>query len=122
MKVYLAGGLRSGWQDVVKASVPEHEYLDPRIDKPKAVEEYTAQDIAMIEACDVVFAYFEATNPAGYDMMLEIGYAKALGKRIIFVDEKSAVGDVPARYFGMARMLADYAATSLNDGLCHLSV
>ena len=29
-KVYLAGGMRSGWQDEVTQAAPQHEYIDPR--------------------------------------------------------------------------------------------
>src|SRR5690242_5199870 len=102
-RVYLAGGFRSGWQDQVMHCVPELEYLDPRSHGFEDEAQYTKWDLEAIASCDLVFAYFEASNPAGYSLALEIGYAKALDKYVIYVDEKSARDPDTARYLGMVR-------------------
>ena len=84
MKIYLAGGMRSGWQD----RLSEFDVIDPRTHGLSDPEEYTAWDMAGVRECDIVFAYLEKSNPSGLGMAFEIGYALGLGKRVIFVNEK----------------------------------
>lgn len=115
--VYLAGGFRSRWQDAVKMEAPRLKYLDPRIHGIKAKEEYTVWDLDAVRKSDYVFAYLEATNPAGFALALEIGFAKALGKRVILVDEKSAADPSVARYLEMITATSDLSFTSLPDGI-----
>lgn len=86
MMVYLAGGFKSGWQDRVIQAV-DARCFDPRTN-PDDPQLYTAIDLGAIQFCTIVFAYLEQSNPYGYNLGLEIGYAHALGKRIVFVDEK----------------------------------
>jgi nucleoside 2-deoxyribosyltransferase len=89
MKIYLAGGFRTGWQDEVIEGLPSHEFLDPREHKMHDPRAYTERDKEMIDECDLVFAYMESSNPGWPNMAFEIGYAHAKGKRIILINEKS---------------------------------
>lgn len=116
--VYLAGGFHSRWQDVVRARLPNLEFLDPsqhNIESPKV---YTAWDLEAVRRCDVLFANMEASNPGGYALALEIGYAKALGKRIYLVD--GLVDEKARRYFDMVRQCADLNFRDLESAIISL--
>jgi nucleoside 2-deoxyribosyltransferase len=41
-----------------------------------------------LDDTDIVFFYFEASNPSGLGSAFEVGYAVARGIPVIFVDEK----------------------------------
>lgn len=112
VKIYLAGGFKSGWQDRVISTYPQFEYLDPRSHGLTNPDAYTAWDLAAIKACDIVFAYLEKDNPGGYALALEIGYAKALDKIIILVNEKPA-----NRYLDMVNACADDVFLTFEYGL-----
>lgn len=112
--VYLAGGMRSGWQDEVKADVPELRYLDPRIHGFTEPKEYTLWDLSAISRSDLLFAYLEKDNPSGVGLALEVGYAKAIGVRVIFVEEP---GNPLQRNFGMVRSESDIALDDLKEGI-----
>ena len=117
MKIYLAGGMKSGWQEKVKAIGPEARYLDPCTHGLQDEHQYTAWDLHAIRACDVLLAYFEADNPSGYGLSLEAGYAHALGKTVVLVDEKSAADPTTGRRLGMLRTVADVVFTDLDSGI-----
>lgn len=119
--VYLAGGLKSGWQDFVKLKMPKLRYLDPRSHGLTRSAEYTAWDLTAIRQSDCVFAYFEASNPAGYALALEVGFARALGKFVILVDDKSRTGDDIARHLEMVGSSADIVFPSLEEGITFLA-
>lgn len=111
MLVYLSGGMKSGWQDVIMQTVTALRYIDPRqhgLDNP---DQYTLWDLEGVRQCDIVFAYLETSNPSGIGLALEIGYAKALGKQIILVDEQQD------RRFAIARSCANVVLSTLDDGL-----
>lgn len=109
--VYLAGGFRSGWQDLVKSQVQGVIFLDPRENGSSDEAHYTRWDLAALERADIIFAYLEASNPSGANLALEIGWAAHGGKKIIFVEEP---GHPMARHFGMARTLANVRYNSEN--------
>jgi nucleoside 2-deoxyribosyltransferase len=88
MKVYLAGGMKSGWQADAKKMLEGLVCLDPCDHGLVDPKEYTAKDLSMLDEADMVLAYFEHGNPSGFGMCAEIGYAKALGIPIVLVDEK----------------------------------
>lgn len=122
LKVYLAGGMKSGWQDEVIHKVPDCIFLDPRSHGLIDENQYTRWDLEAIQASNLVFAYLEKTNPGGYALALELGYAKALGKPIILVDEKSPVAknrDL-RRQLGMLYAVSDYVTDSFTFGLNQL--
>lgn len=89
--IYLAGGFASGWQDQVKDALKhmEHvEFFDPRENKMHDPRGYTNQDLRAIRECGMVFAYMESDNPGWPNLAFELGFAHALDKPIIFVNEK----------------------------------
>lgn len=89
IKVYLSGGMVSGWQDKVKEAVLGLEYLDPRDHGFRDPVMYSTWDARAVDEADFVFAYLEATNPSGLGLAAEIGRACVQGKFIIFIDEWS---------------------------------
>jgi nucleoside 2-deoxyribosyltransferase len=120
VKVYLAGGFQSGWQDKVTQAVPALDYFDPRSHGLKTKAEYTAWDLEAIRRSDCAFAYLESTNPGGYALALEVGFAKALGKFVILVDEKSAIDEQGARYLEMLSEASDVSFKTLQEGIAFL--
>jgi hypothetical protein len=121
-KVYLAGGFRSGWQDRVIAGVSRFSFFDPRVHGLQDNGHYTLWDLEAIRRSDLVFAYLEATNPGGYALALEVGFAKALGKRIILVDEKGAADEHAGRSLGMAHAVADVSFRTFDEGFQYLQL
>ena len=117
LKVYLAGGFQSGWQDKVMRAVPSLYYFDPRSHGLKSKAEYTAWDLEAIRRSDCIFAYLEPTNPGGYALALEIGFAKALGKFVVLIDEKSVGDDQAARYLEMLTETSEVSFKSLQEGI-----
>ena len=88
MRVYLSGGMKSGWQNIVKEKCPNLYFIDPSKHELSSPSQYTLWDLEGVKHCDIVFAYMELDNPSGIGLSLEIGYAKALGKTVILVDAK----------------------------------
>lgn len=118
--IYLAGGLVSNWQDTVRRAVPDARFLDPRTHGLTAPDAFTAWDLAAIRKCDILFGYLETTNPGGYALSLEIGFAKALGKHVVLVDEKGAADPSAARSLRMVNAAADVRFERLDDALPYL--
>ncbi|HMN10707.1 MAG TPA: nucleoside 2-deoxyribosyltransferase domain-containing protein [Bellilinea sp.] len=118
--VYLAGGLYSSWQNVVSEYVYEAlgrdlvVLLNPQDHDSPEEDAYTTWDLEAIRQADIVFAYIERDNPSGVGTSLEIGYARALGKIIILVDEKQD------SHFGMARVAADVVFNDFQSGMLYL--
>ena len=86
--VYLAGGFKSGWQ---KKVISHHALIDPcEIEKVGVwtMDKICKRDRAAIEISDILFAYLEKDNPSGIGLSCEIGYACALKKTIILINEK----------------------------------
>jgi nucleoside 2-deoxyribosyltransferase len=123
ISIYLAGGMRSKWQDAVMDAIDIDiagaRFYDPRTHGLKDEADYTVWDMAAIRRSDVVFAYLEADNPSGFGMSNEIAYAAALGKYVIFVDEKSPT--LPRRelynFLGINRNLSNFYTFNLADGI-----
>lgn len=122
--IYLAGGMRTNWQDKVTARIQRLTvpvlFIDPRNHGYADEVSYTSWDICGVERSDIVFAYLEADNPSGAGLALELGVAEGLrragqaAKHVIFVCEP----DHPHyRYFGMARACADVVAPTLQEGI-----
>lgn len=101
--VYLAGGMKSGWQDRVKEAVPGVIFVDPREHALKDEQGYTAWDLAGVELADVVFGYIEKDNPGGAGLAVEFGWGARAGKALVLVEQS---GYAQERYFGMVRALA----------------
>jgi len=117
-RIYLAGGFKSGWQDQIRAEFAGSlDFIDPRKHEIVPGKSYTAWDLKGVQAADLIFAYLEATNPGGYALALEVGYAKALGKTVIFVEDPPTPTDSRARYLEMVRAAADYQCLSIAEGV-----
>lgn len=117
IKVYLAGDMRSGWQDRITKLLPKTiKISDPR-KKPKEYEKtpalYTQWDLSEIRKADIVLAYMCGSNPSGFGLSLELGYACALGKTIIFLD--AIKKDFRSGYFGMARSVSTTIVHTFKD-------
>lgn len=117
-KIYLAGGFHSGWQEKVKSRLKDFYLLDPGahgIDNPV---EYTRWDLDAVRESEIVLANMEASNPGGYALALEIGFAKALGKEIYLVDQ---IQDPSVkRYFEMVRQCSNQVFNSLDEAVDHI--
>jgi len=119
-KIYLAGGFRSKWQTEATARLAgSFELLDPSAHNIQDPAEYTRWDLEAIRQSDIVLANMEASNPGGYSLALEVGFAKALGKRIFMVDqiEEPAV----KRYFEMVRQCSERIFPTLGQALDYLA-
>ena len=118
-KIYLAGGFRSNWQAQVAARLAtSFELLDPSAHNIQDPVEYTRWDLEAVRQSDIVLANMEASNPGGYSLALEVGFAKAFGKRIFMVDQ---VQDPNVRrYFEMVRQCSERVFPTLGEALDHL--
>lgn len=89
-RVYLAGGLTTGWQDAYIKHHPEHDCFDPRVLNTGflCMNTIAAVELEAIRNCDEVYAYLEESNPSGIGLAFECGYARAIGKPVSLVDEK----------------------------------
>lgn len=118
LTIYLAGGFHSGWQSDVINQLPNYRFLDPSqhsILDPKA---YTEWDLNAIRACDILLGNMESSNPGGYSLALEVGFAIALGKTVVLVDQ---IEDATvSRYFEMVRQCSDYVFKSIDEAIRHL--
>lgn len=120
MKVYLSGGMTGIWQEIVKTSGPECQYLDPCSSGYDDPALYSAWDAEAVDACDVLFAYLKWDNPSGYGLVAELGRAAGLAKFIIFVDEKTAADVASARYLPIVRAWSSVVVDTLDEGIGHL--
>lgn len=120
IKVYLAGGFKSNWQEKVREALPQLIYFDPRQHNLQDPKQYTQWDIDAIEECDIVFAYMEQSNPAGYALALEIGYAKGFyfytDKIVILIHDDPQDGK-RWHYFEMVHQLCDYVFVDIDSGI-----
>ena len=121
-KVYLSGGMNnSNWQQEVIEQLGGAEksyvFYNPREHNLSHSREYTIWDLFYVKNCDVVFAYMQKDNPSGYGLTLEIGYATALGKPIILVDERSDNDEKFKRYFEIVHESSSIVFNNLADGI-----
>ncbi len=90
MRVYLAGGFYVGWRKQIEDALPHLETCDPEHDNDQTASyRYVYDDLAAVEAADLVIAYF----PGGYSpvgMAAEMGYAAAFRKPIFYIDTTGA--------------------------------
>lgn len=120
-KVYLSGGLGSDWQSkVIKQLGKDFIMYNPREHGLENPKEYTAWDLYHIKTCDLVFAYMEGDNQSGYGLTLEIGYAKALEKTIILVDERSQCDPAFETNFHIVKESASVSFDNLDSGIEYL--
>ncbi len=122
--VYLAGGMKSCWQDRVKAALRKLKerglvrWSDPRANMTKNPDEYELLDIMRVESADIIFGYAEDDNPGLFALCVEIGHGHAQGKRVILVNELSEQTDPKRkRYFSFVRADCDYVTEKWHDGI-----
>ncbi len=116
--VYLAGGMRTAWQDrVIGALFGRAVFMDPRTHGLKDEVQYTRWDIQALKSSHVVFAFLEKDNPSAAGLAFEAGYATAMGIPVIFVEES---GHPNSRYFGMVRA-SSTVFTDLDTGISALA-
>jgi len=117
-KVYLAGGMKSAWQDEIKNrfknkfifyNPKDHQLVDSTL--------FNTWDLHYVKKSDIIFAYLEKGNPSGFGLTLEIGYAAALKKTIILVDEKSTTDESFANRFRIVRESVKNIFEDLESGL-----
>jgi nucleoside 2-deoxyribosyltransferase len=113
--VYLAGGMKDGWQDKFISKLPNCLLLDPRSWSSPDPKVYTARDLANIRKADVVLVYMSSSNPSGFGLSVELGYAYGLGKRIVFVDNIKE--DWRTVYFGMHREMATVRVNNIDEAI-----
>lgn len=116
--IYLTGGFKSGWQAKVMNQLPGYEFLDPSHHNILDAAEYTLWDLDAIRASDIVLGYMEPTNPGGYSLALEIGFAHALGKTVLLVDEIK--DPTVSHYFEMVRQCSDRVFTTMAQAVYYL--
>ena len=124
IKIYLAGGLVSGWQNRVIDAVPEAEYFNPLKVYREAKQEgrretpaqYVKRDVDWIRACDIVFCYQEKDLPETCNCSWEMGFGQALDKRVIYVNERVR----PERYASMVSETCQFYTTDFQHGLDYL--
>ena len=121
MKIYLAGGMKSGWQDDVARRLAHHEIVDPRSKEMTGewnLDKYGAWDLSRIRTCDAVFGYMEASNPSGIGMAVEIGFAKGMGKTVVVVlEDNYTATETDNRRIMFMSVAADYVAEDLDDAI-----
>jgi nucleoside 2-deoxyribosyltransferase len=118
-KIYLAGGFRSKWQAKATARLAgTFELLDPSTHKIQDPVEYTQWDLEAVRQSDIILANMEASNPGGYSLALEVGFAKALGKKILMVDQIEE--PTVSRYFEMVRQCSERVFPTLDEALDYL--
>lgn len=118
-RIYLAGGFKSGWQNFASQELNSFDILDPSIHNIEEPAAYTEWDLRAIRECDILLANMEESNPGGYALALEIGYAKALGKQVIFVDQLS--DSSRKRHFEMVRQAADRVFSTMPSALNYIA-
>ena len=115
IRVYLSGGMNSNWRSAVDylrgAPWIDVRFVNPCEHKLRDPRHYTAWDLKGIEICDIVFAYLASNNPSGIGLALEVGYAKALGKPVILVNEMQDDAK-----WGIVNECADYYTGNLEIG------
>ncbi len=116
--IYLAGGFKSGWQNKVMTQLPIYDFLDPSQHNIKDAVEYTRWDLDAVRASDIVLGYMESTNPGGYSLALEIGFAHALGKTVLLVDEIK--DPLVSKYFEMVRQCSGQVFNTLAQAIEYL--
>lgn len=88
MRVFLSGGTHGGWQDRVIEAFPDLDFFDPRTLRPRSMREIAETERGWLDKSDCLFFYFESDNPSGLGSAFEVGYCRAKGIPVIFVDEK----------------------------------
>ena len=125
-KVYLAGGFKNDWHEMVKSSSDKFLWINPKDKEFKDgerivmnVNEYGVWDLHFIRYSDIVFVYVERDNPSCIGLSVEAGYAKGLGKTVITVLEPCH-DTIPDRHLSFITQVSDIVFESLEEGINYL--
>lgn len=89
IRVFLSGGTKGNWQDRVRESIPDCYCHDPReAGKLTTMREIAELERKWLDESDILFFFFESSNPSGLGSAFEVGYCISKGIPVIFVDEK----------------------------------
>ena len=105
-KIFLSGSFSSKWVDCVKAQY-QHD---------KSVTILTGSRIQDLAEADILFACRTDSEGRLFNLALAIGYANALGKQILFVNQ----GDHYSHAYDYVKPFADGYFTTLDEGLRYL--
>jgi len=105
-KIYLSGSNNSTWVDSVQA-----RYCDD-----KGVTLLVEGGIAALASSDILLACRTSDKGRLFNLSLAVGYASALGKRILFVNE----GDHYSHAYDYVKPFADGCFNNLDEGLQYL--
>ncbi len=118
--VYLAGDPKSGWQSKVCKAIQDLQLLDPSKQDLADPKEMTRWGLQAIRESDVVLAYLEEEVQNGHALAFELGYAKALGKTILLVQEQGAGEE--DQYLQTVREVADFCFDTLGEAVSYLVI
>lgn len=85
----------------------EHSYPENLFSHPKMI---VAKDFLDIQRSDIIVANFLSPTRVSIGTLVELGYAKALGKTIVVIMEKGNIHDHP-----FVREVADTIVESVSD-------
>lgn len=87
-KIYLAGGLKTNWQQpLIELLSPYFEIYNPMDLYGLDIREVARTEKSWLEDSDFVLAYLEKTNPTGFGLAFELGFALARHTPSVFVNE-----------------------------------
>lgn len=117
LTLYLSGGMRTDWQDVVIQSLGPtgFRYIDPRDNQTKDPKIYTPWDLFGVRLSDIVLAYLEEDNPSGSGLALEVGYARGLGKHVVCVIEPE-----DRKYWDIVKEASDISFRTLREAIVYI--
>jgi len=122
--VYLAGGMKTCWQDRVKADLRKLEerglvrWNDPRDNATNNPAEYELLDIMRVQTADIVFGLAEDGNPGLYALCVELAFGHARGARTILVNElKEETDPKRVKYFRFVGAVCDVQTASYHEGI-----
>ena len=105
-KIFLSGSPSSAWGNRVKA-----QYQDD-----KSVTIITGSRIQDLAEADILFACRTDSEGRLFNLALAVGYANALGKQILFINQ----GDHYSHAYDYVKPFADGYFTTLDEGLRYL--
>ena len=116
MIIYTAGDMHSGWQDALVALLPAGTTVyDPRRSGLSDPAAYTRWDLEHVARADAVIAFMGPENRSGFGLCVEVGYARASGKRVVFVDQLGR--DWRSPLFDIVRHTASVVVPTLRDAV-----
>lgn len=115
--VYLAGGMRSNWQDITINACPNLKFINPLAHGCKEFREFGTWDLHGVRHCDIVFYYAEKDNP-GVGYLMEAAYGKGLGKTVIGVIEPN--NHINDRYLAFVKLFSDIVFDDFDKAIEYL--